>query len=580
MVSGPSYKRIGTNGDGLLFKYKLAKALTVISLIAVILMAVGSLVYPQSTWGRPTTDSDTGDDSSLSSEAETPEGAPEAEPKVTPKVEPEVHETPSTAFEDNESDICTLPDELYINPSEDGTYTPPHPDTSLLNAVLKASDEDIESYCRTAYEPEHGFVEAMPYNEKGECGNWQAEYTALHQRRLEELALLKDGKGDELTEPPRFVSYLCKEVPVNGNRGCGGTADRMSGMISTFFYGLLTGRAYLAHWADANPIPLETLFEKPHIDWSYDPQEMKKLFSKPEEGYTYEQVDTLNQKYPVLGKTIFPDGPLQDFDNLWNGTFVEVRSNRGYIIRTFKESAIYPKVLASMGLTKQNTFGCLTDYLFRPTVGSRRFINAFRHLFEMRSVLSIGMQIRTDDNALANPQLDTNNLEKWDYFLTCANQLAEAKRQPHHKHVVYFMITDSLKLRDEFKSLNTDEKKAKKYLGKDYKTTSTVITGMPVDHIEPNQVEKYIHVENPIDVTIERMTPGVNSAIIENWLLGHADYRIISPQGYGKLAAFHSRSDDSTISLPRSERKDKAPHCGSDDALTTYDWLATQWSLG
>ena len=90
-------------------------------------------------------------------------------------------------------------------------------------------------------------------------------------------------------------------------------------MISTFFYSLLTGRAYLAHWADANPIPLETLFEKPHIDWSFDPKEMLNLFSKSDD-YTYQQVDTLNQKYPVLGKTIFPDGPLQDFDTLWNGT--------------------------------------------------------------------------------------------------------------------------------------------------------------------------------------------------------------------------------------------------------------------
>ena len=91
-------------------------------------------------------------------------------------------------------------------------------------------------------------------------------------------------------------------------------------MISTFFYGLLTGRAYLAHWADANPIPLETLFEKPNVDWSYKPQEMKELFTNEEQGFTYQQVDTLNQKYLVLGKTLFPDGPMQNFDNLWNGT--------------------------------------------------------------------------------------------------------------------------------------------------------------------------------------------------------------------------------------------------------------------
>lgn len=46
MVSGPSYQRLGTTTDGLLFKYKLAKALTIVSLLAVIVMALGSLVYP------------------------------------------------------------------------------------------------------------------------------------------------------------------------------------------------------------------------------------------------------------------------------------------------------------------------------------------------------------------------------------------------------------------------------------------------------------------------------------------------------------------------------------------------------
>lgn len=46
-----------------------------------------------------------------------------------------------------------------------------------------------------------------------------------------------------------------------------------------------------------------------------------------------------------------------------------------------------------MGLNKENTFGCLTDFLFRPTIGSRRFINAYRGLFQMESILSIGMQV-------------------------------------------------------------------------------------------------------------------------------------------------------------------------------------------
>lgn len=92
------------------------------------------------------------------------------------------------------------------------------------------------------------------------------------------------------------------------------------GMISTFFFALLTDRGYLAHWADENPIPLEILFEKPNIDWSYDPREMSRLYNKPKLGITYQKVDTLNQKYDDFGKVLYPDGPDQDFNNLWNGT--------------------------------------------------------------------------------------------------------------------------------------------------------------------------------------------------------------------------------------------------------------------
>ncbi|KAI9319967.1 hypothetical protein BX666DRAFT_2018108 [Dichotomocladium elegans] len=534
MVSGPSYKRVGLNNDSLMFKYKLAKALTLLSLLAVVIMALCSFLYPQTSLAQ-----------------------------------------------NNELATCELPNELFIAKSEDGSYTPPAPDPSLLNAVRLIAPEDVEKYCKNAYDPQHGFQDAMTYNVHGECGNWQESYRAQQKQRLEQLEKLKTGDlVNPAKEAPRFISYLCMKVPVNSNRGCGGLADRMSGMISTFFFALLTDRGYLAHWDDENPIPLEVLFEKPNIDWSFDPDELSDLYNNAEAGISVQFVDTLNQKYPTLGETMFPSGPMQDFQDLWNATYVQVRSNRAYIIRTFKESDRYPPILHEMGLTKENAFGCLADYLFRPTIGSRRFINAYRELFQMDSVLSIGLQIRTDDNALANPQYDHNTLEMWDHFMTCANQLVGTKLQPHHKRIVYFMITDSGRLRDDFNSLNTNRTRAVEYLGKFHNITSTVITGLPLEHIEPEQVRKYINVENPKAVTLERMTPGVNSAVIENWLLSYTDYRVISPQGYGKLAAFHSRSDDSTISMPRYSLKSRAPDCASPDALTSYDWLATQWSLG
>jgi hypothetical protein len=153
---------------------------------------------------------------------------------------------------------------------------------------------------------------------------------------------------------------------------------------------------------------------------------------------------------------------------------------------------------------------------------------------------------------LANPQNDDNTLEKWFYYFKCANEFATAKKAPHHQRIVYFLVTDSHKLRDEFEKMNDDATLRTKYLGPvSSEITSTVVTNLPLEHIEPDQVAKYIDVEIPVEVSRERMTPGVNSALIENWLLSYTDFRVISPQGYGKMAAFHSRSDRSTISLPR-----------------------------
>ncbi|CAO3619989.1 unnamed protein product [Cunninghamella blakesleeana] len=555
-----NYHKVGTNNElnGLLFKYKLAKGLTLLSLSTVIIMALGSLVFPERL--QSFFNNTSNDQGSIKTNVET-------DYKAFGGIKTET--------------TCQLPKKLWIPKSEDNTYTPPFPHESVLKALELVPQQDYNEYCQH-WDPEKGFDDEIPYDSLGKCGNWQKKYKELHEKRLEQLERIKAGDYDSLVheDRPLYVSYLCKQVVTN--RGCGGLADRMSGMISTLFYALITNRAYLAHWADENPIPLELLFEQPNIQWSYDPKEMESIFNHEDNDYLgLEKVDTLNKKYNDLGEVIYPDGPNQDFNDLWNASYVEVRSNRAYIIRTFDYSTRYPDELHKIGLTKENAFGCLTDFLFRPTIGSRRFINYYRELFSLKSVLSIGIQIRTDDNALANPQYDSNSLEKWYYFFKCANELALAKKRKHHERIVYFLITDSHKLREEFESMNEDLALREKYLGENVSNhTSLVITGLPLEHIEPDQVAKYIEIENPIEVNRARMVPGVNSAVIENWLLSYCDYRVISPQGYGKLAAFHSRADFTTLSLPRSAARAKAVNCANPSSMTSYDWLSHQWSLG
>lgn len=476
---------------------------------------------------------------------------------------------------------CTMPITLTIPKSEDGSYTPTSPHADILAILSSVPEDDYEQYCqgwRKLVKPDYPYT----YNLNGECGNWQEKYAALHKRRLAQLDALKANDLAKLDsqDRPTYIAYKCVQVATNGNRGCGGLADRMSGMISTFFYALLTDRAYFSYWDDENPFSLDILFEKPFIDWHYDKPAMDQLFiGEVDDAYlSTQQVDTLNAKWPTMENTLFPDGASQNFSDLWTASLVQVRSNRGYIVHTFESSNVYPDILHKMGLNVHNTFGCLTDYLFKPTIGSRRFIDAYKNLLDLESIFSVGIQIRTGDNQIVNPKEDELTVASYSYFLTCANQLTKAYRQPHHKKVVYFLITDSAKLRDEMMDLNTNTATHQYYLSS--KDTVVLTTGLPIEHVEPAQVAKYINITEPIVETQEQKVAGINSAVIENWLLANTNYRVISQQGYGKLAAFHSNIDGTTYGMPRITSKDRAPNCGNPKAATSFHDLSLLWSLG
>ncbi|KAI9024947.1 hypothetical protein CLU79DRAFT_790398 [Phycomyces nitens] len=492
----------------------------------------------------------------------------------------------SLAFEDwsKRNTQCGFPGQIPIPESEDGSYTPPPPDATLYSALKYVSHEDQLAFC-SLVNSQKGLVDAkLEDSGNDRCGIWKTRYTALHEKRLEQLERLKAGDFESFRheENPRYVGYTCQVDKKNPRRGCGGLADRMSGMVSTFFYALLTDRAYLAYWDPTNPVPLEDLFEKPSIDWSYDPNQLKELFTRDNPLLSFGEVDILNYNWKSVGNTLFPNGPSQNFHQLWNTSFVSMKSNRAYIIRTFQKSSIYPEWLAKVGLTKENAFRCMTDYLFRPTIGSRRFIKAYRNLFDMQSVLSIGLQIRTDDRALANPESDENTLEQWDYFFKCANDLRDAKKQDHHKTVVYFLITDSISLREQFISMNHNKTLAKEVLGDGYEYTSLVTTGLPIEHMEPTVVIPKFSADAKTKLRKARghMLAGVNSAVIENWLLSATNYRLISRKGYGKMAAFHAKEARTTINLPEIERKNVTVDCSNPHSFITFDTLSTWWSLG
>ncbi|KAI9316436.1 hypothetical protein BX666DRAFT_1858904 [Dichotomocladium elegans] len=440
-----------------------------------------------------------------------------------------------------------------IIPEVNGSYTPPAPDRTLLEALDKVSAYDYNRYCES-WNPEHGFPDDDGSTKNsGTCGTWQADYIALHRRRLYEYDRIKELTND--TSPPTFVSYVCHEDPRHRvSKSCGGLADRMNGMVSTFFYALLTDRAYLAHWDRHNPMLLEDLFEKPTINWSFDPEKMRRAFEngKGDRRLSYRRVNTLNYNWAKVGERIFPQGVNQDFRALWNESYIEWHNNRAFVIRTLEHSARYIDQLAPVGLNKDNAFRCIIDFLFRPKPGPRQFIHAYKAMFQMDSVLSIGLQIRTGDSGIVNPDRDISSLADWSYFLTCANQLREAKRTQIHTEIIYFLVTDSAHLRDEFVALNHDKTKAAAFLGPGYEDVTMVVTGLPIEHIEAKTVRPKFAPNKTLEPEPQDdITAGVHAAVIENWLLSYTDYRLISRQGFGKLAAFHAQDAHTTIGMPK-----------------------------
>lgn len=58
------------------------------------------------------------------------------------------------------------------------------------------------------------------------------------------------------------------EAFIPSTERCGGIADRLLGIATTFLYALVTRRVLVINWQ--NTIPFDLLFDSPHgIDWSY-----------------------------------------------------------------------------------------------------------------------------------------------------------------------------------------------------------------------------------------------------------------------------------------------------------------------
>ncbi|GAA5845246.1 hypothetical protein JCM9279_004815 [Rhodotorula babjevae] len=389
----------------------------------------------------------------------------------------------------------------------------------------------------------------------GKCqgSNWLDKYESMHAEMLE-------GKRD-----PKFISYHC-EQGIN----CGGLGDRLLGMTSAFFFGLITQRAFLAEWQ--SPVPLDVIFDSPHVNWSHSsftadrhPVLGQKRLAASAADLDIIHFDRLSVDAtfgtvswnPKLGRKPTPGFERRDL--AYQSPWIKMYTNRGMIYRSFKYKHLQ-KSIDRLGLDPTTAFACISQYLFKPKPPALDLITQYTSVLALPTVFSVGIHVRTGDQSMRDPEYDkVNTVKRHVSFFRCARELGETYARKDQR-VVFYLVTDSAHLKQD----------AQRVLG-----NKLVTTDMVPQHVH----QKSGHVD------------GVMTAVVEDWILAKADMLVATQDsGFGKLASFMMAKPNATVTIfPKfnpdvmglmSKKSHVKVDCTSPTVFTSFEELSSEWSLG
>ena len=272
------------------------------------------------------------------------------------------------------------------------------------------------------------------------CGTWQAEYTELHR------------------------SILAQPVPeqklVVSAGSPSGFSDRLVGAISVFLFGLLSKRAVQFVNIHEEFSGFNESFTSPNIDWTRPPlppavfnfmTEQPPYNGSVFHDWTDEDMatDNLLARMPTDNEGLKPEH--EDFFLSNNSAFsshhtIYVMTQRGTTVRMF-QNPYHRRELYSMGLTPENTFRCIFNYLFQPLPEVLELSHAQEHA--MSHHLTIGIQIRTGDGAFDESGDAVHHFglfERFMHFFDCALEVENNNKLPTVP-VQWLLVTDSVLLR-------------------------------------------------------------------------------------------------------------------------------------
>ncbi|GAA5955697.1 hypothetical protein JCM21900_005088 [Sporobolomyces salmonicolor] len=390
-----------------------------------------------------------------------------------------------------------------------------------------------------------------------EKGAWEDEYTALHAEMM---------RGER---EPSLLEFVC-----HAGEYCGGFADRVLGMVTTFLYSILTKRAFSITWEQ--PAPFDLLFDSPYIDWSrpFNPNSTtppRRVYANETLVEARKEIEAHNWEEPQIDD-FFP-GFVGNYSDRKTIPWLRFDFNRGVVLRSFTYPDVAPLV-HSLGFTVTTAYSCLLNYLVRPKAAVLAFIAQYTSFFSLPENFVIGLQIRTGDVSMYASRKDAiNTVSHHAQYFACADAVARTYAHPTQK-IVYYLISDSRVLEEDALRIYPDR---------------VVVTGLKQSHVE-------IATGSVGWKGLKGAADGFMRTVAESWIFSGTDFQILTLRsGFGKIPTWLRGRQGTTIQIfnpyidpdythaVKKKNKGVLPpplDCSVDTALKSFSELAQDWSLG
>ena len=291
-----------------------------------------------------------------------------------------------------------------------------------------------------------------------QCGvQWQEQYAKLHANIIHQQAA------------QRYVLSVALEA---------GLADRLTGLVGEFMYAMFTKRAFLHITVSGEP-SWDMAYDYPNFNATspinyeeINPVVIQVLQFQDLHGTGHKYAPSVDQNvyYPIflvndhaLTLEIFKNSDLTTYPpGHYYTEYIVMNSNRGALNFLF-QNPFHKQELTDMGLKIPTAFACVFNYLFKLKEESCDNECQFfkKSLIDSgnNNKLRIGVHVRSGDSAFKND--NETSLALVDNYLHCMKEIAETRVfntsasyvGPKYSGVVYFFMSDSLKLRTHVKAV-------------------------------------------------------------------------------------------------------------------------------